>query len=99
MLELNTQIEPEDQMTIQNAIDTAIERNIPRLLEVLRNDIAGEGYLNLKNAAKLLDMEESWLYNNAEKLGMPKIKVGGKVFFRKRDLIKWMERHKIPSTS
>lgn len=46
--------------------------------------------LNHKEAAKFLNVSESWLYKNLESAGVPHFKVGRVMRFEKDKLKAWM---------
>lgn len=59
------------------------------------NDTLDFGLMTQKEAAKLLRMSEAWLERQRwEQKGIPYIKVGGRVFYEKKDLICWLKRQK-----
>lgn len=52
--------------------------------------------LTQKEAAKLLRMSESWLEKHRwQKDGVPYVKIGGRIFYQKVDLIKWLKTMKM----
>ncbi len=48
-----------------------------------------------KEVASMLKMSESWLEKQRwKKQGIPFIKVGGRIFYDKQDIIEWLKTHR-----
>jgi len=52
-------------------------------------------YLSVIEAAKLIGLARSTIYNYIYNRHIPFIKIGGRVVFDKADLIAWVERKKV----
>jgi predicted DNA-binding transcriptional regulator AlpA len=50
-----------------------------------------EPYVNLSTAAAFLGKPESWLYNRADELGVPRYKIGNVWRFRLSELDAWVK--------
>lgn len=54
-------------------------------------NMAGVDLLTQKEAAELIKKSESWFeHKRWEKKGIPYIKVGGRVFYDRKDLLDWV---------
>lgn len=51
-----------------------------------------EPYVGTQAAADFLDKPRSWLFNNAERLGVPRYRIGNQWRFRLSELAAWMEK-------
>lgn len=61
----------------------------------IRNQENGPELLTQKEAASILRMSESWFERKRwEKKGVPYIKIGGRVFYDKQDLLIWLRKQK-----
>ncbi len=59
------------------------------------NDTVEFDLITQKEAANMLRMSEAWFERQRwEKKGIPYIKVGGRVFYEKQDLITWVKKRK-----
>ncbi len=48
-----------------------------------------------KEMANMLKMSESWLEKQRwRKKGIPFVKIGGRIFYDKQDIVEWLNRHK-----
>lgn len=65
-------------------------------LSVSNNDASDE-YLNTKDAAKLLLVSERQMRNYKASKVIPYHKVGGRLMFKKEDLLAFVEAHRISS--
>ena len=77
-----------------------IDRRFAQLEKSIREikvEIPSEGYVNRKQAAKLLGPEVSWLENNDKKEGIQPYKFGGNVVYNVSELLKWANNRKVLS--
>ena len=82
-------------MATVNRIKNAIIKEITPLLKQ-REKLSDDLWISKEEAAKILGVSIRWLENNAEKLYVPKYKIGGLVRFKKSELIKWANKQKVP---
>jgi hypothetical protein len=60
------------------------------------NDSIEYNLLTQKEAAAMIRMSESWFERQRwEKKGIPYIKIGGRVFYDKLDLVSWVKDKKV----
>ncbi len=76
-------------------ITNAIIKGLTPLLKQ-REKVSDDLWISKAEAAKILGATIRWLENNAEKLGVPKYKIGGLVRFKKSELIQWANKQKVP---
>jgi predicted DNA-binding transcriptional regulator AlpA len=53
-------------------------------------------YLNLEQASQFLDLAKATIYGLNSNLGIPSVKRGKKLYFRRSDLIKWNNEGRPP---
>lgn len=67
---------------------------------LLANSISNKEVLNLKEACRFLDLSKSSLYKLTSKKEIPHYKPSGrKIYFKKIELIQWIEKGKVATIS
>lgn len=60
------------------------------------DDSPGFDLLTQKEAAAMLRMSEAWFERQRwKKTGIPYIKIGGRVFYDKKDLLHWIKKNRL----
>ena len=73
----------------QDDIDKIADKVIEAIKPLLKcKEPDDDRFMMIGEAASLLGVEKSWLYNNHEREGMAVYKIGG-LKFKKSDLMKW----------
>lgn len=58
----------------------------------MSGDIARPDLMTQKEAADMIRMSEAWFERQRwEKKGIPYIKVGGRIFYEKKELLSWLD--------
>lgn len=57
---------------------------------VNRTTVEPEPFVGIREAASFLGKPSSWLYNRAERLGIPRYRVGQQLRFRLSELAEWV---------
>ena len=55
---------------------------------------APESFVGTEDVAAFLGKPPSWLYNRAERLGIPRYRVGNQYRYRLTEVAQWVERHR-----
>lgn len=88
----------DDLITLKAEIVEEVKETIRQELGILTNtDTNGEEYLSTKEAAKLLLVSERQMRNYKASRVIPYSKIGGRLLFRKTDLLSFIETHRIAS--
>lgn len=56
-----------------------------------------EPWVTTEHVAEFLAKPESWVYNNAARVGIPRYKIGNQYRYRLSEVSAWVERAVIPS--
>lgn len=88
----------DDLKVLRAEIVEEIRATIRQELGVLsKTDTNGDEYLNTKDAAKFLLVSERQMRNYKASKVIPYHKVGGRLMFKKEDLLAFVEAHRISS--
>lgn len=88
----------DDLKVLRAEIVEEIRATIRQEIGVLsKTDSNGDEYLNTKDAAKFLLVSERQMRNYKASKVIPYHKVGGRLMFKKEDLLAFVEAHRISS--
>ncbi len=57
--------------------------------------VEGNGYLEVEDVAKRLNVSESWVYKKIRTKVMPHIRIGGIIRVPEKELLAWVEAHAV----
>ena len=85
-----------DTQELVREIAQEVVRAIRPLLSGRAED---DSILDLDGLAKYLSVTRNWIYQQTHINAIPHHKLGSQLRFRKRDIDKWLDAQKVPSTS
>lgn len=84
----------------QEIIDAISDQVIHKLKPILSGNGKHETedtIFDVRGLAEYLKVDSSWIYKQVSSKSIPYFKMGKYTRFRKKDIDKWIESHKIPS--
>ncbi len=79
---------------VERVVSKAMLRAIQQNSQVLNHKSNSEEILNLDEAADLLDLSKNTIYQKTSKNRIPFFKRGRKLYFKRSELLKWIEAGK-----
>ena len=83
----------------QELVREIAQEVVKAIRPLLSGRAENDSILDLDGLAKYLSVTRNWIYQQTHINAIPHHKLGSQLRFRKRDIDKWLDAQKVPSTS
>jgi len=92
-------LKAEVNIDTQELVREIAQEVVKAIRPLLSGRAENDSILDLDGLAKYLSVTRNWIYQQTHINAIPHHKLGSQLRFRKRDIDKWLDAQKVPSTS